>query len=362
MKSMKNFKSIFFMAILFAWITLNVVLADDSDCWIFWAMLYEDDWSWYSFKVVNQVWETDKNKYSNFLDVSQQNAILTKDDLNTALLNLKKYCCENNLWWLRQEIYTCSWANEFFNENALDSRYLYDHIFDVMMRRLNWFTGDNYIYAKTNMTIDSAWVYSWGGWREFINSKAEDLSWSDSQSIINEYQKYRKQNPWYDIVGKIYWNLHLDSPSFLSYVSGSWSSSESNLQLNWDESESVAKVIKEYDKRTLYDKYHNACALSLYFYSLLDNQWKSKDDVKIKRWLAAWDCDKLVQSQIDRENLYVQLVIQRSSNLFLSNYIEWYLWYLYDRWEKLKTLRKDTTDRFLDVVRAVPNLVKQCNK
>ena len=71
----------------------------------------------------------------------------------------------------------------------LDSQYLYDHIFDVMMRRLAWLTWDTDIYVGTNMSVDEAWKYSWKWWREFISSKAEDLSWSDSQGIIDEYLK-----------------------------------------------------------------------------------------------------------------------------------------------------------------------------
>jgi hypothetical protein len=42
---------------------------------------------------VDQIRETTDYPYTNFLTIEQQKAIITKDDLNTALLNLKKYCC-----------------------------------------------------------------------------------------------------------------------------------------------------------------------------------------------------------------------------------------------------------------------------
>jgi hypothetical protein len=56
------------------------------------------------------------------------------------------------------------------------------------------------------------------------------------------------------------------------------------------------------------------------------------------------------------------LVVQRSSNLFMQNYMSWYFKYLKDRWDKLRTFWKDSVDRWLDVVRAVPYLSNRCVK
>ena len=114
---------------------INCVLADDSDCRIFGAAPYKQDAGQNGFGSVSQVWETAKYQYTDFLSIEQQKNIITKADLNTAILNLKKYCCVNNLWWLSQNLKTCDDDKSFFNENALDSQYLFDHIFDVMMRR-----------------------------------------------------------------------------------------------------------------------------------------------------------------------------------------------------------------------------------
>ena len=328
--------------------TRGFTLADKSDCWIFWKLNFKQNWKsddWIVF--ISQVWETDAN---SFLTIEQQKNIITRDDLNTAVLNLKKYCCENELWWLGHS--TCEWDSVFFNDNALDSQYLFDHIFDVIMRRLNWLTWDTDIYTKTNMTVDPKWQER----REWITAKAEDLSWSDSQSIINWYSWTRMQsNPtlWYDIYNEIVWTISSDDKNFLRYVSWLWES---------EESKKVANAIKNYDKWTLYDRYNNACALSAYFYILLENQSNSDDKNEVISKLRNWSCKRIVKAQIDGENKYVQLVVQRASNLFLSNYIEWYAWYLYDRWNQLKTLWKNSTDKFLDVVRGVPNLVKQCKK
>ena len=121
--------------------------------------------------------------------------------------------------------------------------------------------------------------------------------------------------------------------------------------------------MKKYDERTLYDRYINACALSEYFYSLLDLWVNSEDKTKIINKLTSDNlCDKAVEKQINSENNYVKLVTQRSSNQFLSNYVEWYTSYLAERQKTFQKLWKDITDRWLDVIKAVPCLQHICQK
>ena len=344
---MRRLRRILIISSILSRFIIGFVVADDSDCGIFWVLEYNHSDSENGFVIVNQSWETENNKYSNFLTLEQQKGIITKNDINTALLNLKKYCCEKNLWGLKNGENTCLNDQDFFNPNTLDSQYLFDHIFDVMMRRLVWLTGDTDIYVKTNMTVDNLWQER----RQLISSKAENLSWSNTQSIVDAYKKYWKSN--YDITQEINWTFSLDDQSFLSYV-GWWAESQ--------ESEQVSEVIKNYEKWTLYDRYWNVCALTRYFYALF-NLWRENVDRNtIINRLSSGTCESFVTLQIDREANYTQLVAQRSSNQFLSNYIEGYLWYFYDRGNKLKTLWKNATDRWLDVVRAVPHLVKQSVK
>ena len=131
---------------------------DNSDCWKFSELQYKQKWAWDNgFRIVDLSWWTNDNIYSNFLTIDEQLKIIDKESLNTALLNLKKYCCTNQLWWMTEQSETCQNDKEFYNENALDSPYLFDHIFDVIMRRLTWLTWENDIYTKTNMTVDEKW-------------------------------------------------------------------------------------------------------------------------------------------------------------------------------------------------------------
>jgi hypothetical protein len=355
---MNKINKILIISVLACCFMLNLVLADNTDCWLLVNETYkhknwEDDW----FEKVNQVWETDSPdaKFSNFLTVDQQKLILTKADLNTAMLNLKKYCCENNKWWLSMNLKTCDDDLASFNPNAMDSEYLFDHIFDVMMRRLAWLTGDKNIYENSKMTeVDDKWKER----RDFITDKAEDLSWSDVQSIIDEYQKYwvkSKPNLWYDITEEVNRTFGPNNDQdFLRFIVwDNW--------MSWDKNGKVAEAMKNYDKWTLYDRYSNVCAMSKYFYALLNYSNSDNSD----RWrfvdrLANWTCERVVQSQIENENQYVQTVVQNSANLLMENYIEWYLQYLYDRSNKLKDIWRSAEDRWMDVIRAVPYLLKAC--
>lgn len=339
---MKNLNKILIIPVLLSSFILNLVSADDTDCWKFWGMNYSEHWS---FGIVDLSRWTSTNRYTDFLSVGQQLAIIKNDDLNTAMLNLKKFCCENQLWELTADI--CKKDEPYFNPNALDSPYLFDHLFDVIIRRLNWLTTDNDIYTKTKMSLDDKWESR----RSRIDEQAKSTAWSTPQTIINKYQQVRKQSPstlWYNITTRIYstfWDL--DDQDLLTYVSWKWWSNES---------QTVANAMKNYDKRTLYDRYINACALSEYFYSLLDVWAHSKDKDKTVKRLSDRSCDKIIERQIDWENAYVVLVIHKSANLFLSNFVEWYIWYLYQRQQKFEKLWTDIVNRRMDDVRWVPNL------
>ena len=180
---MKLLNKIVKTSIILSTFTLLPVLADNSDCWKFWAMSFSD-W-WWSFSIVDNSWWTSSNRYTNFLTIEQQEAIITKSDLNTALLNLKKFCCENKKWNLTSN--TCKKDAPFFNSNGLDSQYLFDHLFDVIMRRLNWINDKTNIYTETKMTVDD----KWSARRERIDEQAESTGWSNPQIISNKYEEVR---------------------------------------------------------------------------------------------------------------------------------------------------------------------------
>ena len=352
---MRKINKILIISFLVGFCLFNFSLADNSDCRNFSVLRYQQNWrkkAW--FDIVTQVWWTEENKFSNFLNIDQQNAIIDTDSLNTAILNLKKYCCEhgdsNKSRWITQNSATCISDKTFFNDNALESPYLFDHIFDVMMRRLAWLTWEKNIYEKTNMTVDEKWAER----RARITEKAESTWWATPQVIIDQYQETRKTSPaelGYDISSKIYASFEKDKLTFLEYVSWQWKSKES---------QDVANAIKQYDQWTLYDRYSNACAMTEYLYSLLSYWIDSSDTAHTINRVSDWRCHNFVTEQIDAENAYVKLVIQQSSNLFLSNYILWYMDYLRERSNNLRSTQTKIKNNFLNIVRGVPKLIKQC--
>lgn len=334
---------------------LSLVYANpNSDCEGFATMSYSNCDQWENgFWIVDLSRWTDGNRYSNFLTTEQQLLIIDKESISTAMLNLKKYCCENKLWWLSMESATCKEDKEFYNDNIIDSPYLFDHLFDVIMRRLSGLRGEYDIYTKLEMWSDDKGLE----WREWIDSQAENPLWSNPQIIIDKYKEFwQKSSPdlWYDISDIVNATFREKSDDdFLVHVSGQW----------WtDESELVAEAIRNYDKWTLHDRYDNACAITQYLYVLLDLSVWSADMNKIRNTLSKWNCHQVVENQIENESYYVEAVILQSWNLFLQNYLQWYLSYLYGRTQNLQKIWTDATDRFLDVVRSVPNLVDTCVK
>jgi len=344
---------ILLLSIISLCMNVSLVHADKSDCGVFATMSFKNNWWEDWFSIVNLSWWTDSNKYSNFLSTEQQLAIINKESLNTAMLNLKKYCCEKGIWWPGvTDTNTCDNDKELYNDNIIDSPYLFDHIFDVIMRRLSGLTGEYDIYTKLDMWSDDKWLE----WREWINSKAQDLSWANPQIINDKYEEFWKKsspNLWYDITEEVSGNFGKDDNEFLNYVSGHWGS---------EESESVAEALKNYDKWTLYDRYDNACAVTQYLYSLLNSAPRSEDKNRVINTLSKWICSKIVKNQIESEATYVQVTKLQAGNLFLQNYRQWYISYLYDRSQNLQKTWSDATDRLLDVVRGVPHLVKKCVK
>lgn len=344
---MKILNKILIIPIILCCFSFCLAYDDDNeektDCSTFWTWVY-DNW----FSVVNQNWEINTH---NFLSLDEQKAIIKKEDLNIAILNLKKYCCDKELWWLKQNDEVCTKNKPFFNDNSLDSPYLFDHIFDIIMRRLNWLSWDTNIYK--GMSLDDKWEER----RSEITKHATSLEWSTPQSISNLYEKFRTQsspNKGYNIAEKVDDVFWKDSnQNFLIFVSWGWNS---------DESESIANAIKNYSWWTLYDRYTNACALTEYFYALLNNAAASTDKIRNIYESSKNSCNKIVKKQIQWESNYVSLIEQRASNRFQSNYIEWYLSYMYERQEKLQNLIKDSKNRRLDIIRAVPGLQRQCQK
>ena len=69
---------------------------DNSDCARYWAISYGDDW----FGIINTAYKS--------LSDAGHGAIINKTDLETAIFNLQKYCCENKIWWQSMKVKQCA--------------------------------------------------------------------------------------------------------------------------------------------------------------------------------------------------------------------------------------------------------------
>ena len=296
--------------VILGFFSLTIVSAsDNSDCWRFGSLISD----WGSFWIVDISRETTSNRYTNFLTIQEQTAIIRKDDLNTALFNLKKYCCDNDIWSIPSQ--TCKQDEPYYNSNVLESPYLFDHLFDVIIRRFNWLIKAS-PYKK--MSRDPKWT----SWRNWIDSIANGTKSTPNEIITKYQQTWKVSSPglWYDIAPKIYnafWNQ--DDQDLLTYVSWKW---------NTKESRTLKSAMKSYSNRTLYDRYINSCALGEYFYALLNVGVNSEDEKKIVNKLSDRSCDKVVEKHINWENAYVSLVIHKSETVFLSPFVVWYMSYL----------------------------------
>lgn len=339
MKKVIKIVSIIYLFSVFCGLNHTKAEEQFTDCDLIMWDIYE--WN-HSFKTVDKVWITNDYPYSNFLTKAEQKAIIDKESLDRAILNLKKYCFKNandeqRKW--RNNLYKKDQRNIERESNTLDSPYLFDHIFDILMRKYAWFTWEVY-----NLEVD------WSGaeWRKIMTEIATSTWGSNPQDTINKYNSFRYTNSKYDINSKI-------EDVFITNHNNVWAF----IAWNWgNDGKRIAESLKNYKKRTLTDKYNNACWLSIYLYSLLLN-WSSDAQRIIKN---IEKCNTIAKSQIDKETAYTNLVIQRSSDLFQKNYVDAYTEYLNDRKDKLQKKRKDTADKFKFVSKAVPQIVRNCRK
>lgn len=108
---------------------------------------------------------------------SRYQQFLPKEALQQALTNLKAYCCTKDI--------CTSEEKQNLPKKYPKSAYLFDHLLDVNMRRLDGIQGLAY-----GLTPDTAGK----NWREYIQEVGEDTNGVQAQGIEEKY--------------KTYWSLH----------------------------------------------------------------------------------------------------------------------------------------------------------
>lgn len=115
--------------------------------------------------------------------IQQIQAIYPKEDIQTALDNLKYYCCEKNL--IAQAECPAKDANWQFVQKVYyaQSPRLMDHLIDVGFRKLD---GDSAVQYST-ATLDDKWVWR----RKLIRDSAEAVNGVSPNVILTNYKNYR---------------------------------------------------------------------------------------------------------------------------------------------------------------------------
>ena len=276
----------------------NVSLADD-DCKILttdenWAYVLLKNW-WYQ-------------------------SILPDESIKKVFDNLKSYCCGS-------KIYTnCS--GFVVDQNVPDSPYLFDHMLDVYLRRLDakqWDdNGGDLIY----------WLQpdpKWHEWRKYISDIANNIDGYVPGDIASKYKET--------------WKSEI-------YVSKFWNGGNNE---SW--ASQIEKAMDNYNNWALWDRYDWACDVVMYLSLLYTNHEQQEQ----KTWYDA--CRNLVTNRINAEKSYTEAVMQWKWTLLLersmSTYLDTYFFenklaWLQDIVFQIKTI-------FTEINKWIKQLIHECN-
>lgn len=237
--------------------------------------------------------------------------IMDIDSINKAIENLNGFC-------------------DFINEKegakeipAPQSKSLFDHIFDVFMRRLDakeenkhW---DNLLYE---LTPDDKWKE----WRDFVTAKWDTSTWVNPIEFKNKTDDLW-QNNWNNLI---------------------YDSRGSNLK---------NRNISNYSGWTLFERYNSACEISAYlFFSI---KWE-KITTEFNNWMQK--CKELVKKRIENEFLYTNAIIKSQSTKYLVSNNKTYLdeYFAQNKLTTLQELVFNMTNTFWDINSFVKEFVDEC--
>lgn len=281
----------------------------------------DNDWKWdcdlvaFSWK---DFWDRiNQRKYEN---------IYPKEWLKRAILNLKAYCCKNNLVWKNY----CE-SNWLMLDSYPESKFLYDHLIDIWLRRLDAKENLMYKWIDSNIELDKAWKER----RKFITDKAESKDWTTATDLLPKIKEQR----------------------ILSQLS--WSKLPKRENWNYKENyENERKVFAtNYDNIPLINRYSNACEISAYLYfQIWWNLWIETID-----WYNK--CKNLTDNIIRRNIIQIKAIILKKSNKLLYDSIDSFIsnYFSQNRLVKLKETILWIVQAFNSVNKKIVELVEKCS-
>lgn len=268
--------------------------------------------------IVNDPETWEKLALKNF---SHEN-IMPKVAAEKAINNLQKFCCLEDS--IKDNVNYCDNVNtDWYFPN---SAYLFDHLLDVYLRRLDAKSDDenwkNLIYW---LEPDTKWQER----RNFISNHANNKDGSVPIQIENEYKKFweKKSN-----------GLSIRNP---------------NVGLPWSQENFV-----NYGERSLGERYMWACEISVYLYLNLINTRENT----ARLHLAYQNCKSLVNNRIKNEYEYTKAIMIQKWNVLLFNNVNNYLdpYFSQNKLMSLQSLVFDIKNTFAEINKAIKELVLHC--
>lgn len=250
---------------------------------------------------------------------------MPKEAVEKAYNHLKSYCCDIN--YLNSS--SCSQSNN--NEIYPQSIYLFDHLLDVYLRRLDAKQkDDNWEDLLYGLEPDEMWTE----WRKFIIERGNDVKWSLPLEIKDKFSSM--------------WKLTTNVTNFLG-------DTELNIK-NWKNS--FEENIKNYDNWTLWDKYNLACDISKYISE--SKLLLSTSKLSTKEYNS---CKKLTSARINNETIYTKTLLMQKANILLWSNMKSYLntYFVSNKLNALQDKVFNMSTSFAEVNNAVWQLIPECS-
>jgi len=262
-----------------------------------------------------------KSLYEND-DLENFAEIMPKEAMEKVFENLNKYCCE-------KKINTSCIAT---NDSSLypESIYIFDHILDVYLRRLDAKQdNDNWKDLLYGLEPDPLWK----DWREFIIERGNDVEWSLPLEIQKKYESM--------------WKGTQHILRFSQYTYKTINDWKANIK----------SAVNSYDSRTLYDKYNLACDLTKY---VSENVIQSINLITTEEYD---NCKNLIKNRIDNENKYMKAILMQKANTLLTSNIKAYIntYFVGNKLSELQKIINDMNSSFFEVNKSTEKLTNECS-
>ena len=260
-------------------------------------------------------------------------SIMPEESFKKVFDNLRAACCK---WEIHNY---CDGIN--IEWNFPDSVFLFDHLLDVYLRRLDakW-QDDNWEDLMYWLQADEKWKER----RDAISDIWNNSEGTPPLQIKQLYEKHRK------------WNIYLPkyNDDLVQKDMTSWKSS-----ISWE--------IKNFTEWTLIDRYNNACDIITYIYLDITNNMTtlniSNSDKQAKLKNIYNSCTNLINNRISSERVFTEAIAQNKWNSFLDNNIDAYLnvYFLNNHLSSLQSVIHNRQNAFAEIVKSINNLTKKCS-